>query len=149
MRFATSPSATPRAGGGSFLDASGAIAWSKVLTAGHSQGGGHAAALGKLFPVQRVIQLSSTCDRVGTAAASWTNGKVGTWASDPTKFFGLGTAGDQTCAGFELNWDNLGMVDDHRDPDGVVCGDSPADTHSQSLKCADNYPRWVAMLKQP
>jgi hypothetical protein len=36
--------------------------WSRVVVAGHSQGGGHAALIGKLFPVARVVMISSPPD---------------------------------------------------------------------------------------
>ena len=36
--------------------------WNKIVGAGHSQGSGHAAYLGKLFPVQRVLMFSGPQD---------------------------------------------------------------------------------------
>lgn len=132
-----------------------ALAWSKILVVGHSQGGGHAAAIGKLVPVARVVQLSSTCDGVGTVAASWTNGAVGTWASPPSQFRGLaaptvvtgdGTTGDTTCPLHAANWANLGMLPANRHDDAATCG-AQGNTHGASIGCVDNYPTWVALLQ--
>lgn len=136
----------PSGNWGTFLDASGDLAWSKIVAAGHSQGGGHAAALGKLFPVQRVIQLSSTCDTDGTNAATWLNGSDGTWKTDPTQFWGLGTTTDTTCPFHLASWNAEGMVDNHKNNSAEVC-DETGDTHDASLKCADNLPNWRQMLR--
>ena len=133
-----------------------AIAWPKIVAAGHSQGGGHAAAIGKLFPVARVIQLSSTCDSVDGAAASWTDGTAGTWASDPTMFYGLAapsfftngvaSSGDVTCPYHTKSWTSFGMKANHRNNAAEICGET-GDTHGASLKCADNYDTWVTLLR--
>lgn len=40
----------------------GKILWNKIVVAGQSQGGGHAAYLGKLFKVNKVIMLASPKD---------------------------------------------------------------------------------------
>jgi hypothetical protein len=134
-----------------------AIAWPKIIVSGHSQGGGHAALLGKLFPVLRVVQLSSPCDNVDGTAATWTNGQLGTWATDPTTFYGLAAptyfgpdgvayAGDMTCRYHATVWANLGMRDDYQNDDAETCGDM-GDTHDDSLKCKDNWPNWLSLLQ--
>jgi len=132
------------------------IDWSKVTVAGHSQGGGHAAAMGKLFAVKRVIQLSSVCDSVSGAPVSWTKGSAGTWASDPTQFYGLAaptiftgtmaTGGDTTCPVHAANWTNLGMVAAHQHDDAATCGVT-GDTHGASIGCAGNYAAWQMLLQ--
>ena len=76
------------------------LAWSKVVVSGHSQGGGHAAATGKLFPVSRVIQFSASCDQTtASLPASWTNGAASSWQSDPKLFFGLPRARSESIPG--------------------------------------------------
>lgn len=132
------------------------IAWEKIVAAGHSQGGGHAAAIGKLFPVARVVQLSSVCDRTNGGAASWTAKSDGPWASDPTQFYGLAaptiftgstpTGGDTICPAHVANWMNLGMDPSHQHDDAATCGMTGV-THNASIKCADNYPAWVGLLQ--
>jgi hypothetical protein len=148
-----------------YLDTSGSdaspqseIAWSKLVAAGHSQGGGHAAALGKLFPVARVIQLSSTCDTTAGAPASWTDGAAGTWASDPTQFFGLAapttftngqpSGGDTVCPRHVANWQHLGMLSTRQHDDAATCGATgPVAFHAASLKCTQNQAAWAELLQ--
>jgi hypothetical protein len=132
------------------------IAWNKIAVAGHSQGGGHAAVIGKLFAVPRVVQLSAPCDDSNGMPASWTAASNGPWASDPSQFYGLAapsvftgstpTSGDTTCPYHLANWQNLGMTASHQDDDAATCGDT-GDTHPESCRCAQNYPEWQAMLK--
>ena len=115
---------------------------------------GHAAAIGKLFPVQRVVMLSSPCDGENGTAASWTKGSVGTWASDPSQFYGLAApttnngmlSGDTTCPYHAMNWQNLGMISGRSHDDAQLCG-LTGDTHSASIKCKDNEPAWLGMLQ--
>ncbi len=137
----------------------GQIDWSRVVTAGHSQGAGHAAAMGKLFPVARVIQLSGTCDGAHRQPAPWTSGSTGTWASDPSQFWGLDVAtrfdasgqpsgGDTICAYHLVDWQSLGMVASHQIDDAATCGATTAqELHGASVKCADNKATWVKMLE--
>ena len=132
------------------------IRWSKVTVAGHSQGGGHAAALGKLFPVARAIQLSSTCDNVNGTPASWTAASNGPWASAPSQFYGLAapttfangalTVGDITCPYHAASWQNEGMIPSHQNDAAASCGQA-GDTHNVSAGCTQNYPAWQAMLQ--
>jgi hypothetical protein len=154
----------PSGGWGAFLNTEDpnappetAIDWTKILAVGHSQGGGHATAIGKLFPVSRVVQLSSTCDSVDSSAASWTDGTSGRWATDPTQFYGFAaptifgaggavTGGDTTCPYHTQNWTNLGIVQAHRNNRAATCGET-GDTHDASLRCADNYADWLALLQ--
>jgi hypothetical protein len=145
----------PTHGWGNFLVSGNACAppqdqidWTKVATAGHSQGGGDAAACGKLFPLARVVQLSSTCDEYGTGTpASWLDGDAGTWGSDPHQYWGLDAPGDTTCFTVTQTWTALGMVAAHQDDNGAICDGGPADTHGQSIGCTLNYPNWIRMLQ--
>ena len=137
------------------VPAAQAIDWTKIITAGHSQGGGHAAVLGKLFPVARTVMLSSPCDNTAGVPATWTDGTDGMWASDPTMFYGLAAptttsddgslSGDTTCPYHSQNWTHLGLKKNHRDNFAELCGQT-GDTHDASLKCPDNYPTWLSFL---
>jgi hypothetical protein len=132
------------------------VVWSKVVTVGHSQGGGHAAMMGKIFPISRVIQLSSTCDQVGGVAVSWTDAAVGTWQTAPPAFWGLAapstfsggkpTSGDTICGYHTAVWQNLGMTAEHSNDAAATCG-ATGQLHGVSVGCKDNYPTWQAMLQ--
>jgi hypothetical protein len=51
----------PKGGWGQFLH-HGQPVWSRIIVAGHSQGSGHAAYLGQMFPVDRVLMFSGPQD---------------------------------------------------------------------------------------
>jgi hypothetical protein len=137
------------------------IVWSKIVSAGHSQGGGHAAAIGKLFPVARVVQFSATCDAIGeTTPATWTTGSIAPWASDPSMFWGLGvqttfgadggaTGGDTQCFTHLVVWNNLGMTTSHQNDTGVTCtkASKTVDAHDATIGCPQNADAWKAMLQ--
>lgn len=153
--------ARPGAGWDSFIGAGGddeaRIVWGKIVASGHSQGGGHAAMMGKLFSLRGVLQLSSTCDAVGASPAPWTDGSTGSWATDPaTKFIGLAaptevdqdghpTAGDTICPGHVANWNHLGMSPGNMHDDAETCGHQ-GNTHGASIGCTDNFARWGALI---
>ncbi|MFN8850822.1 MAG: BPSS1187 family protein [Inhella sp.] len=52
----------PGEGWGGFLLPGGALDWSRITVAGHSQGGGHAAWLAQQFLVQRAVYFASPAD---------------------------------------------------------------------------------------
>lgn len=132
------------------------VNWGMVVTAGHSQGGGHAAMVGKLYSVSRVTQLSSTCDALSGVPASWTQGSTGSWKTNPATFWGLAaptqfthgtpTAGDTTCAYHAAVWQNFGMVPARANDNAALCGKT-GDTHGASIGCKDNYDAWQRMLQ--
>ena len=130
------------------------IAWQRLIASGHSQGGGHAAYLGKLFPLIRVVQLSSTCDAPAGVPAPWTDaGSV--WITSPAVFFGFSaptvftngvpTAGDLNCPYHLAVWQNLGMPPSQQADDAATC--PGIDPHVASIFCGANYPRWVALFR--
>lgn len=141
------------AGGGwdAFLDPSAAkpaerVRWSLVLAAGHSQGGGHAAVMGKAFALDRVVALSSPCDQTTTGAASWLDAGKTPYATSPAAaFHGLGAPGDAICPGYPAAWDALGMATARRHGDAIVCAGSTA--HGATIECVENAPTWTKMLE--
>lgn len=141
------------AGGGwdAFLDPSATkpaerVRWSLVLAAGHSQGGGHAAVLGKAFALDRVVALSSPCDQTATGAASWLDSTKTPYATPPaTAFHGLGAPGDAICPGYPAAWTALGIAAPRKHPDGIVCTGSTA--HGATIECPENAPTWTKMLE--
>jgi len=60
--------------------------WSSIIVAGHSQGSGHAAYLGKMFDVSRVLMFSGPQDfmDIYNAPAPWLSSPS---ATPPTSFF--------------------------------------------------------------
>jgi hypothetical protein len=157
----TLAAAHPGAGWDAFLGRPGAstaavrIAWERIIAAGHSQGGGHAAYLAKLFPLRRVVQFSSTCDAPGGVPAPWTAADSGWNVSPATAFFGFSastlftgsvpTGGDLNCPYHLAVWRNLGMAPSRQADDAATCtGIGP---HGASILCSANYPRWVALFR--
>ena len=151
----------PGAGWASFIAdpgagaAAGRIVWQRLVVSGHSQGGGHAAYLGKLFPVLRVVQFSSTCDAPAGVPAPWTAAGSG-WATSPAAaFFGLSaptvfahgipSGGDLNCPYHVAVWQALGMSPSHQADDAASCPGIGA--HGASILCGANYPRWVALFR--
>lgn len=75
----------PKGGWSQFLS-DGQPVWSRVIVAGHSQGAGHAAYIGKLFKVDRVLMFSGPQDYMDNLhkPAPW-QGR--TSATPPSRFF--------------------------------------------------------------
>lgn len=123
------------------------IDWSRVIAVGHSQGGGHAAYLGKLFPLRRVVQLSSTCDLdPNDLPAPWTAASE-PWATSPaTSFVGFAAmSGDSICPGHVAVWTNMGMAPERMHRDAATCG--TRQTHNVTIDCVDNAARWGSLLE--
>jgi len=122
------------------------IRWSNVIAAGHSQGGGHAAVIGKAFAIDRVVALSSPCDQTATGPASWLDATKSTYATSPkSAFHGLGAAGDVICSAYPAVWDALGLDATRRKADAVICAGAAA--HSATIECAENAAAWKQMLE--
>lgn len=136
----------PGQGWSQFLTPQG-IDWSRVIATGHSQGGGHAAYLGKRFAVRRVVQLSSTCDvDQNDLPAPWTSASQ-TWATTPAaSFVGFAApSNDSICPGHVAVWMNMGMDASRMFRDAATCG--AAQTHNVTITCLDNFPRWGPLLE--
>ncbi|MED5619293.1 BPSS1187 family protein [Ideonella sp. BN130291] len=58
-------------GWGQYLLSNGQIDWSKVVMSGHSQGGGHAGLMAKMFSMSRVVYFASPADWDGSGPAAW------------------------------------------------------------------------------
>ena len=156
----TLAAARPQAGWNAFIGATATapadrIAWPRIIASGHSQGGGHAAYLGKLFPMIRVVQFSSTCDAPAGVPAPWTAADGGWTTSPAAAFFGFSaptvftngvpTAGDLNCPYHLAVWQNLGMSSSHQADDADTC--AGIDPHPAAILCGSNYPRWVSLFR--
>ncbi len=128
------------------VGAESSIAWSKILVSGHSQGGGHAALIGRDHAVDRVVMLSSPCDATrNDAPASWLT-KSASYKTDPAlNYQALGAPGDTICPSYAAAWLALGMPAGARRADATVCASSAA--HGATLACTENAPAWGAMLR--
>ncbi|MGH9621076.1 MAG: BPSS1187 family protein [Bryobacteraceae bacterium] len=73
-------------GGWSEFVANGKPVWRRIVVAGHSQGSGHAAYIGKLFRVDRVLMFSGPQDYMDDLhkPAPWQSRKS---ATPPSRFF--------------------------------------------------------------
>lgn len=103
----------PDEGWDDYLDASGEPAWERIATAGHSQGGGHAAYLGRERELARVVLLDAT------EPSPWTNQPM---LTPPDRMWGLAHAQEPIVAPIERSWDNLGLPGEVVDVDG---GEAP------------------------
>ena len=153
--------ARPLGGWGAFITSptaatsSDRIAWPRIIIAGHSQGGGHAAYFGKMFPMSRVVQFSATCDAPAGVPAPWTAADSGWMTSPASAFFGFSaptvftngapTGGDLNCPYHVAVWQNLGMPASRQDDEATVC--AGIDPHPAAILCSANYPRWVTLFR--
>jgi len=84
--------------------------WSKVTVGGHSQGGGHAAVIGKMRSVARVVCFSSPADwqNVANAPATWCS-RVGVTPRD--RVFGFSHLQDELVPWTQLVfiWASMGL----------------------------------------
>jgi hypothetical protein len=141
--------ADPAGGWDAFVDESvsdpgASIAWADVIVSGHSQGGGHAALLGKLHAVSRVVMLASPCDGSAGSPATWLT-RTAELQTDASRFFALGAMGDTICGAQYAAWPALGMSDAAGDDTAIVC--AGAETHGAPIRCLENEPTWSAMLR--
>ncbi len=80
--------------------AGGNIDWAQIAVGGHSQGGGHAAFVGKRYSVDRALLFSST------EPADWTEEPGVTPAG---RYFGFAHELEQLQRGIRNSWANLGI----------------------------------------
>jgi hypothetical protein len=94
----------PTEGWDGFLSG-GAPRWSAIAVGGLSQGGGHAAFIGLLRAVPRVVMFGAPADGYGGQAAPW----MGPGATPPSRYFGIVHQRDPF-ASVLPNWQALGMA---------------------------------------
>lgn len=99
---------------GQFL-VEGAIDWSTIATGGHSQGGGHAAFIGKRYLLDRALLFSST------EPADWTE-PPGVTPSQ--RYFAFAHENEQLQRGIRNSWPNLGIPGPEENVDGGLPGSS-------------------------
>jgi pimeloyl-ACP methyl ester carboxylesterase len=87
-------------GWGRFL-ANGEPRWDRVIVAGHSQGGGHAAMIARLRVVDRAILFSAT------EPARWT---TATFATPKSRLYGFAHQRESAYRAFSTSWRLIGMA---------------------------------------
>ncbi len=122
----------PSEGWGKYL-VSGSIDWSRVTMAGHSQGSGHAAYMGKLYSLDRVVMFSGPSD-IGTG-----NGTSAAWLSlanvtPVSRQYGFTHVADELVpyALIRNNWNVIGLAS----PGTPVFVDGTAPPYSDSHQLA-------------
>jgi hypothetical protein len=89
--------AYPKEGWATYLSGNNP-AWQKIVVGGHSQGGGHAAMIGQIYIVNRVLMFSATEN------ASWTTNPNATPAS---AYYAFADTRENNYNVFVHSWDNL------------------------------------------
>jgi hypothetical protein len=84
--------------------------WDRIAVAGHSQGGGHAAIMGKRIGLERVVMLAAPADCVesGEVPAPWLAAEGATPAE---RYFGFAHALDQAISRILTAWEALGLAE--------------------------------------
>lgn len=158
----------PEDGWGNFLqqnadpqnDPANAVIWPKVIASGHSQGGGHAALLGKLWPVRRIVAFSSPCDADPTGApATWLTYDAATWVTNPSTSAGelsaptsFGTdghpdGGDEVCPVHMAALGAMTVPSADTDNNAFVCKAGSLGAHGSAIRCVENYQQWLGLYQ--
>ena len=97
----------PHGGWNRYLtEGSQGIRWSRIVLAGHSQGGGESAFISHFHGVKGVLMFSSPVETYKDTSASWME-KPG--QTPPSKMFGFDNIGDMYYARIVGSWAKLGM----------------------------------------
>ena len=102
----------PGEGWGQYLAANGTVDWSKLVVAGHSQGGGHAGVMAKLYAMQRAVYFSAPADWnvIANQPAAWMSGEPN--VTPASRQFAFGNVDDTLVPYAEVrqNWAALGIA---------------------------------------
>lgn len=94
---------------GQYLDINNNLVFNKIIFSGHSQGGGHAALIGKFYPIKRAICFSSPKDwrNIPNAPPLWLSS--GSWQTPSSAIYCFNHVLDEhTNHQLEI-WDSLGL----------------------------------------
>jgi uncharacterized protein YjdB len=127
----------PAEGWGQYLLADNAVDWSKVILAGHSQGGGHVGVLAKSVLLSRAVYFSSPEDwnDLTDRPALWTGARPN--VTPASRQYGLGADADPLVPNAHAfaHWDNLGLPKSATGP-VLVDGGSPPFGNARQLRTA-------------
>ncbi|HEY0259596.1 MAG TPA: hypothetical protein VGC18_07080 [Lacisediminihabitans sp.] len=141
------------------------IHWSRIVLAGHSQGGGESAYIAHRHRAHGVLMFSSPVDTDSGIAASWMHRRG---ATPPTAMYGLVNSHDMYFEKIVGSWTELGMGQRKETSDAAMLTGShelisssvigtPAQSHDRSVSDrspvgADGLPMyrsaWIWMLRQ-
>jgi hypothetical protein len=125
----------PSEGWGQYLLADQTIDWSKIVLAGHSQGGGHVGVLAKSVSLWRAVYFSSPEDwnELTDSPATWTSARPNVTPS--ARQFGFGSDLDTLVPNAHAfaHWDNMGLPRPAAGP-LLVNDTSVAPLNSQQLR---------------
>jgi hypothetical protein len=138
----------PNGGWGRYLNGS-TINWSRIVVAGHSQGGGESAYISHLHKVRGALMFASPVETTNGVAASWMHKPGKTSAS---RLYAFDSDNDMFFSKIRGSWTMLGM-DTFGAPQTIVAGE-PLHSHellsardignkheSHSRTITDNTPR--------
>ena len=117
----------PDEGWGQFLLSDDTVDWSKVVLAGHSQGGGHAAVMAKTVSLSRAVYFSAPADwnNLTDQPADWTLSKPN--VTPASRQYGFGSDSDRLVPNADAFaiWDNLGLAEPASGPVLVDTASAP------------------------
>jgi hypothetical protein len=109
--LATLAARHPSEGWGQYLLGNGTVDWSKVVLAGHSQGGGHVGVLAKTVSLNRAVYFSSPEDwnELTDRPANWTSARPN--VTPASRQYGFGADSDTLVPNAHAfaHWDALGL----------------------------------------
>ena len=137
---------------GQYLDFNNDIIYSKVIFSGHSQGGGHAALIGKYHPIRRAVCFSSPKDwsNYFNSPPLWLSSSG--WLTSPSNIYCFNHTLDEHTRQLEI-WDGLG-IDNFGTPINVDINSSPYSstkqlTTSYSVPLGDEHASTIQDNKTP
>lgn len=84
------------------------IRWSRIVVAGHSQGGGEAAFIAHYYRVRGALMFASPVETFADVSANWMQ-RPG--LTPPSRMYGLASVNDMYYPRIIPSWDKLGMGD--------------------------------------
>lgn len=120
-----------------YLNNNNQLIFNKIIFSGHSQGGGHAAMIGKYYPIQRAVCFSSPKDwsNFYDSPPVWLS--TGDWQINPDQIFCFNHILDEHSRQL-LIWESLG-IDQYGPAVDVDINDSPY-SFSRQLTTAYDLP---------
>lgn len=137
---------------GQYLDINGDLIFNKIIFSGHSQGGGHAALIGKYYPIKRAVCFSSPKDWSNFFGSPPLWLSPAGWQTSPNNIYCFNHTLDEHARQLEI-WDSLG-IDNYGAPINVDINSSPYSntrqlTTSYSVPVGDEHASTIQDNKTP